>query len=74
MALSAETLQKLIQTQSDSQNNKIAELRVQAETAANVPRHGAFFVAVTKKGTQHYLSHIDYKIMTSYDKMYHESK
>ena len=72
MALSANTLQKLINTNADSQNNKIAELRVQAETAANVPRHGAFFVAVTKKGTQHYLSHIDYKIMTSYDNMYHE--
>jgi hypothetical protein len=72
MALSADILQKLINTKADSQNNKIAELRVKAETSANVPRHGAFFVAVTKKGTQHYLSHIDYKIMTSYDNMYHE--
>lgn len=72
MALSPDILQKLINTKADSQNNKIAELRVKAETSAKVPRHGAFFVAVTKKGTQHYLSHIDYKIMTSYDNMYHE--
>lgn len=74
MALSAETLQKLINTTADAHGNKIAELRVSAETGAKVPRHGAFYVAVTQKGTQHYLSHIDYKIMTQYDEMYHESK
>ena len=74
MALSAATLQKLVNTTADTHGNKIAELRVKAETSAKVPRHGAFYVAVTQKGTQHYLSHIDYKIMTQYDDMYHESK
>lgn len=74
MALSAQTLQKLINTTADAHSNKIAELRVSAETSAKVPRHGAFYVAITQKGTQHYLSHIDYKIITQYDEMYHESK
>jgi hypothetical protein len=65
-------LQKLLKTKADAVGNKIAELRVNAEASAKVPRHGAFYVAITQKGTQHYLSHIDYKIMTQYDKMYHE--
>ena len=72
MGLSATILQKLLKTKADAVGNKIAELRVNAEASAKVPRHGAFYVAITQKGTQHYLSHIDYKIMTHYDKMYHE--
>ena len=74
MELSVNTLQKLIQSSPDAHGNKIAELRVKAEQSAKVPRHGALFVAITNKGQQHYLSHIDYKIMASYDAMYHESK
>lgn len=72
MALSSDTMAKLLKTKADATGNKIAELRVNAESLANVPRHGAFYVAITQKGTQHYLSHIDYKIMTHYDQMYHE--
>ncbi len=74
MQLSAETLQKLVNANSDAHSNKIAELRVKAEQAANTPRHGAVFVAITKKSNQHFLSHIDYKIMSAYDSMYHEDK
>lgn len=74
MELSAQTLDKLIASSVDAHGNKIAELRVKAEQSARVPRHGALYVAITNKGTQHYLSHIDYKIMASYDAMYHESK
>ena len=74
MELSVTTLQKLIQSTPDAHGNKIAELRVKAELTAKVPRHGALFVAITNKGQQHYLSHIDYKIIASYDAMYHESK
>ena len=74
MELSTETLQKLIHTAPDVNGHRIAELRVKAELGANVPRHGAMYVAITEKGTQHYLSHIDYKIMSSYDEMYHEQK
>ena len=74
MELSTETLQKLVQTTPDVNGHRVAELRVKAELSANVPRHGAMYVAITEKGTQHYLSHIDYKIMTSYDEMYHEYK
>lgn len=73
MELSADTLEKLVNTKSDAHGNKIAELRVRAERNANVPRHGAIFVAITQKGTMHYLSHVDYKIMSSYDAMYHEA-
>jgi hypothetical protein len=72
MALSSETLAKLLKTKADATGNKIAELRINVESNANVPRHGAFYVAITQKGTQHYLSHIDYKIMSQYDQMYHE--
>ncbi len=74
MELSSKILQKLMQTSPDAHGNKVAELRVKAEQSAKVPRHGALYVAITNKGTQHYLSHIDYKIMASYDAMYHESK
>lgn len=72
MALSSGTLTKLLQTKADATGNKVAELRVNVEALAKVPRHGAFYVAITQKGTQHYLSHIDYKIMSQYDQMYHE--
>lgn len=72
MELSAKTLQKLIQTEPDANGHRVAELRVKAELGARVPRHGSMFVSITEKGTQHYLSHIDYKVMSSYDEMYHE--
>ena len=74
MELSSDTLERLISTPSDAQSHKIAELRVKQEQKATKPSHGALFVAVTCRGTQHYLSHIDYKILASYDAMYHESK
>jgi len=73
MELSSDTLQKLIQTAADAQGNKVAELRVKQEQTAAKPSHGALYVAVTCRGTQHFLSHIDYKILASYDAMYHES-
>ncbi len=72
MELSADTLAKLLASEADATGNKTAELRVKAERAAKVPRHGQMYVAISQKGTQHYLSHIDYKIMGSYDAMYHE--
>jgi len=72
MNLSSDTLQKLIGTAADAQGNKVAELRVKDEQTAAKPSHGALYVAVTCRGTQHYLSHIDYKILSSYDAMYHE--
>ena len=73
MELSADTLQKLVAVAPDPQGNKVAELRVKQEQTAAKPSHGAMYVAVTCRGTQHFLSHIDYKILTSYDAMYHES-
>ena len=72
MELSADILQKLVAASPDAHDNKVAELRVKAEQTAGVPRHGALFVAITNKANMHYLSHIDYKIMASYDSMYHE--
>ena len=72
MELSAQTLQRLIGTKADAHGHKIAELRISAEKSVSVPRHGALYVAVQSKGTQHYLSHIDYKIMSAYDDLYHE--
>jgi|TARA_B110000977_G_scaffold190046_1_gene260347 hypothetical protein len=72
MELSAETLQKLLASDVDGNGHRTAELRIAAERSANVPRHGAIYVSISKKGTQHYLSHIDYKIMASYDAMYHD--
>lgn len=73
MELSSDILQKLMKTSADAHGNKVAELRIRAERTAQVPKHGAIYVAITNKGSQHYLSHIDYKIMASYDAMYHES-
>ena len=72
MELSHNTLFKLMKTEADAHSQKIAELRVKAENAAQNPKHGSIFVAIAKKGTQHYLSHIDYKIMSAYDELYHE--
>lgn len=72
MELSAHTLQRLIQTKADAHGHKIAELRISAEKSVAVPRHGALYVAIQSKGSQHYLSHIDYKIMSAYDDLYHE--
>lgn len=73
MELSSDTLERLMTSAADSQGHKIAELRVKQEQTASRPSHGALFVAITCRGTQHYLSHIDYKILASYDAMYHES-
>lgn len=72
MELSTNTLNKLMKTTADAHGQKIAELRVNAENASQVPKHGAIYVAITTKGTQHYMSHIDYKIMSAYDELYHE--
>lgn len=74
MELSSDILSRLIKTSVDANGHKIAELRVKAEQSAVTPRHGAMYVAVSNRGTQHYLSHIDYKIIDKYDEMYHESK
>jgi hypothetical protein len=71
MALSSEVLSRLMKTSADSNGNKIAELRVADEQNASVPSHGSFYIAITQKGTQHYLSSVDYKILTAYDKLYH---
>ena len=72
MELSAKTLSQLVQTTADAHGHKVAELRIKAEKAVSSPRHGAIFVAIAAKGTQHYLSHIDYKIVSAYDALYHE--
>lgn len=72
MELSAQTLERLIGTKADANGHKIAELRISAERSVSVPKHGALYVAIQSKGTQHYLSHIDYKIMSAYDNLYHE--
>lgn len=72
MEMSSTTLQSMLNSSPDSHGHKTAEIRIAAELTAKVPRHGAMYVSVSKKGTQHYLSHIDYKIMASYDAMYHE--
>lgn len=72
MGLSSKTLKSLIASSPDAHGNKIAQLRVKEEQTAKVPKHGQLFVAITAKGAQHYLSHIDYKIMACYDAMYHE--
>lgn len=72
MELSSATLTNLIQTSADAHGQKIVELRIKAEKSASVPQHGALFVAIASKGTQHYLSHIDYKIRSGYDSLYHE--
>lgn len=71
MQLSSSTLAKLLKVAADDHGNKTAELRVKSERDASVPHHGAMFVAITQKGTQHYLSHVDYKILGVYDALYH---
>lgn len=71
MELSAATLSSLMQTSADAHGHKIAELRVKAEKSSKIPQHGSLFVAISSRGTQHYLSHIDYKIMSGYDSLYH---
>lgn len=72
MELSKNTLRSLLASSPDSHGHKTAEVRIPAETNAKVPKHGAMYMSVSKKGTLHYLSHIDYKIMASYDAMFHE--
>jgi len=72
MELAAPTLTRLMSTAADAHGQKIAELRVKAEQTSQSPRHGAIYVAITTKGTLHYLSHIDYKIISAYDDLYHE--
>ena len=57
----------------DSKNQKTLELRVKAEASVSVPRHGAMYISVQKMGAMHMLSHVDYKIMASYDSMYHSN-
>ena len=73
MSLTSKVLKNLVATAADGNGHKIAELRIKDEKTAENPIHGQMYVAITKKGTQHYLSHIDYKIMASYDAMYHRS-
>ena len=73
MELEKSLLQKLIQESPDAKMQKTLELRVKAESHVAVPRHGAMFITVTEQGPVHLLSHIDYKIMTSYDQMYHSN-
>lgn len=71
MELSAEHLTKLMEETADSKNQKTLELRIKAESQVAVPKHGAMFVTVVQDGAVHTMSHIDYKIMASYDQMYH---
>jgi hypothetical protein len=73
MELNAEHLNKLMMETADSKNHKTLELRVKAEAHVAVPKHGALFITVEKNGPVHTVSHIDYKIMQSYDQMYHSS-
>jgi len=72
MELSVATLEKLVKTTADAHGHKTAELRIKAEKTVQAPRHGAVYVSIASKGTQHYLSHIDYKIMSAYDALYHQ--
>ena len=72
MEVSTEVLRAVLQSTPDAHGHQTVEIRIAAERGAKVPRHGAMYVSVSKKGTQHYLSHIDYKIMASYDAMFHE--
>lgn len=71
MELSAPLLQKLMDEKADAKSQKTLELRVKAEGHVAVPRHGSMFITVKQSGAVHFLSHIDYKIMRSYDEMYH---
>jgi hypothetical protein len=72
MEVSVEVLRAALQLAPDTHGHKTVEIHIAAERGAKVPRHGAMYVSVSQKGTQHYLSHIDYKIMASYDAMFHE--
>lgn len=73
MELNKDLLSRLLQESSDVKNQKTLELRVKAESHVAVPRHGAMFITVTQNGPVHLLAHIDYKIMSSYDQMYHSN-
>jgi len=73
MELSHELLARLLEESPDAKNSKTLELRVKAEAHVAVPRHGAMFISVAKNGPVHLLQHIDYKIMSSYDQMYHSN-
>lgn len=73
MELSHELLARLLEESPDAKNSKTLELRVKAEAHVAVPRHGAMFISVSKTGPVHLLQHIDYKIMSSYDQMYHSN-
>jgi len=72
MELSSQILERLISSEADTHGAKVVELRIKAEQSVSNPKHGALYVAIQTKGTQHYLSHIDYKIMSAYDALYHE--
>ena len=73
MELSHELLSRLLEEGPDAKQQKTLELRVKAESHVAVPRHGAMFITVTQQGPVHLLAHIDYKIMSSYDQMYHSN-
>lgn len=73
MELSSEMLSRLLNTTPDSKGCKSLELRVKAEAHVAVPRHGAIFITAVSQGPVHTLSTIDYKIMASYDQMYHNN-
>ena len=73
MELSHKLLSRLLEESPDAKMQKTLELRVKAEAHVAVPRHGAMFITVQQAGPCHTLAHIDYKIMSSYDQMYHSS-
>ena len=72
MELSHANLEECLKSTADDKGQKTVELRVAAEAKAQTPRNGAIFATIRQRGTQHYLSHVDYRIMSSYDSMYHE--
>ena len=73
MELSSEMLSRLLDVTPDSKGQKSLELRVKAEANVAVPRHGAIYVTAVAQGPVHTLATIDYKIMASYDQMYHNN-
>ncbi len=73
MELSAPLLARLLEESEDAKSQKTLELRVKAEASVSVPRHGSMYITVCKNGEVHTLSHVDYKIMASYDSMYHSN-
>jgi len=73
MELSAPLLNRLLEESEDAKSQKTLELRVKAEASVSVPRHGSMYITVCKNGEVHTLSHVDYKIMSSYDSMYHSN-